>query len=354
MSDDIWVLGATGRSGRVIAALLHKASVPLVLAGRDRDRLAATAAEIGGDPRLVVGSLEQVLTEVTRQAPAVVVNTVGPFTTTAAQVARACPAGTHYVDIANEYPAVEAILALDRRAQAAGQTLVPGAGFGVLATESVALRVCADRPPAKRIRVDAMGAVASEDGTLGAALAGSIVEVMAFGGGHLHNGHLVRSRLTAGPQRLTTPGGEVLTTVGGPSGELLAAWRATGAETVVAASGLAPDNAVLRFVIPALSALLRIPPVNRFTVNRLARIPTKAQKLTRPSYAHARAEWASGEVREGWLRTGDGSDFTAAAAAEVAGRLRAGEGRPGAVTPGVLFGPELAEAAGAEFLMTGA
>jgi short subunit dehydrogenase-like uncharacterized protein len=352
MSDEIWILGATGRSGRVIAAMLHKAGVPVVLAGRDRDRLAAVATGIGGDPRLVVGPLDQVLAEAGRETPAVVVNTVGPFTTTAARVVRALPAGTHYVDIANEYPALEAVFALDRRAQAAGQTLVPGAGFGVLAAESVALRVCAGRPPAQRLRVDAMGAVGGEAGTIGAALAGSIVEVMAFGGGHLRDGRLVRSRLTADPQRLTTPGGEVLTTVCGPSGELLAAWRATGAETVVAASGLAPDNAVLRFVIPALSALLRIPAVNRFATDRIAAVKIKAQPRTRPSYAHARAEWATGEVREGWLRTGDGSDFTAAVAAEVATRLRRGEGRPGAHTPGTLFGAELAEAAGAEFIMS--
>lgn len=351
MSDEIWVLGATGRSGRLIAALLHKAGVPVVLAGRDRTRLAAAAAEIGGDPKLVVGELAEVLAEVGKQAPAVVVNTVGPFTATAARVARALPAGTHYVDIANEYPAVEAILALDRKAQAAGQVLVAGAGFGVLATESVALKVCADRPPAKRLRVNALAAVAGETGTVGAALAGSIVEVLTFGGGYLHNGRLVRARLASDPMRLTTPDGHAMTTVTGPSGELLAAWRASGAETVVVGSGLVPTNPVLAYVLPAIRALLRVPAVGRFAANRLAGVTVKASERTRPSYAHARAEWATGEVREGWLRTGDGGDFTAAAAAEVAHRLQRGEGRPGAHTPGTLFGPQLAEAAGAEWVM---
>jgi hypothetical protein len=42
-------------------------------------------------------------------------------------------------------------------------------------------------------------------------------------------------------------------------------------------------------------------------------------------------------------------DFTVAAAAEVAARLARGEGRPGAYTPGALFGPDLAEAAGGAF-----
>jgi hypothetical protein len=177
------------------------------------------------------------------------------------------------------------------------------------------------------------------------------VEVLAHGGGEVRSGRLVRAPLAGDPVRLTTPGGDVLTTVAGPSGDLLGAWRASGADTVVAASSIVPDSAVLRFLLPAVSALLRTSPVNRFATTRLARVPTKARELARPSYGHARVEWSSGEVREAWLRTGDGSNFTAAVAAEVARRLRSGEGRPGAHTPGALFGPELAEAAGAELII---
>ena len=54
---------------------------------------------------------------------------------------------------------------------------------------------------------------------------------------------------------------------------------------------------------------------------------------------------------EGWLRAGDGMAFTASVAAEVTGRLLRGEGRPGSHTPGTLFGPELAEAVGGEFIV---
>jgi hypothetical protein len=43
-------------------------------------------------------------------------------------------------------------------------------------------------------------------------------------------------------------------------------------------------------------------------------------------------------------------DFTIAVASEVAMRLARGEGRPGAFTPGELFGTELAIAAGGTFV----
>lgn len=91
MSDAAWILGAAGRVGHAVAARLHEAGLPLVLAGRDRDRLARLADELGGAPRLVTGPLGELLPQLTRDAPAVVINTVGPFTATAAEVARACP-----------------------------------------------------------------------------------------------------------------------------------------------------------------------------------------------------------------------------------------------------------------------
>ena len=71
----------------------------------------------------------------------------------------------------------------------------------------------------------------------------------------------------------------------------------------------------------------------------------------RHSWAHARAEWSSGTLREGWLRVGDGMDFTVGVIVEVTHRLHKGEGRPGAYTPGALFGPALAEAAGGTFMI---
>ncbi len=100
--------------------------------------------------------------------------------------------------------------------------------------------------------------------------------------------------------------------------------------------------------------MLRLPGLAGFATRRLARITTTtAKERPRPSsWARALVEWPSGRVREGWLRTGEGMTFTAGAVTEVAQRLAKGEGRPGAFTPARLFGPEVALAAGAEFVFT--
>ena len=137
-TGEIWILGATGRIGRAVAARLAGMEVTPVLVGRDPDRLAAVAAGI--DDRagiVVVRSPEEAAAEITRRQPAVVINTIGPFARTAVPIARACLPGGHYVDLALDVAAVSALLGLHEEAITAGSTLITGTGFGVLATEAI-------------------------------------------------------------------------------------------------------------------------------------------------------------------------------------------------------------------------
>jgi short subunit dehydrogenase-like uncharacterized protein len=89
MENEVWILGGTGRSGRAITAELLARGVSPVLAGRDAVRL-KDAARSGGGRTVVAGSVDGIAAEIRRQRPAVVINTIGPFTTTAVPIARAC------------------------------------------------------------------------------------------------------------------------------------------------------------------------------------------------------------------------------------------------------------------------
>lgn len=227
-----------------------------------------------------------------------------------------------------------------------------GAGFGVLATESVVLRLCDGQPPPTQVRIDAIPALALEAGVIGDALGATIVEVIRGGGRQVRDGALVPSRSASDPLVLTTPDGDVVRTGSGANGELIAAWRASGAGSVVAATTAAPSNALVRLLLPGVTGLLRVPGVSRLATRGLARVPLRASERARTSsWAHARVQWPSGAVREGWLRLGDAAEFTASVAAEVTRRLLQGEGRPGAHTPGALFGAALAEVAGGTFTL---
>lgn len=346
----IWVLGATGRSGRGIARRLHESGHPVVLAGRDADRTAAVAAGLGG-AGVASGSLESLLTQLRAAAPAVVVNTIGPFARTSVPVIEACPPGTHYVDIGNELPGVQAVLAGHERAVAEGRTVVTGAGFGVLATESVVLRLCQGRSAPARLRVDAIPSLATEEGVIGAALAGSMLDSAPEGGRRVARGRLVRFPVAGARARLTTPAGDRVTTAALPTGDLLAAWRASDADWVVAATSAIPSGPAVRAVFPVLSMLLRSSALRRFAIGRVARIPLhQRERTTAFSWGHAWADWDDGTSREAWLRLGDAQQFTEEATAEVARRLLEREAQAGAYTPGALFGPSLATDLGAQFV----
>jgi short subunit dehydrogenase-like uncharacterized protein len=360
MSNEVWILGGAGRSGRAIAAELLARGITPVLTGRDTSRLEEAVARAGGGRPLVAASVTDLTRRIGQQHPAVVINTIGPFTTTAAPIAEACLAdgGSDYVDLANDVAAVSALLALDDQARAASRTLITGGGFGVTATESVVVKLCQDRPRPVTVRVDMIPSLATEAGPVGAALAGTILDGLPGvpGGGRYQGRRYRDGRLAPAPvagdvARLTLPDGTEVTTAGMPLGELIAAQRASGAPDVLSASSEAPSAPLIRAALPVVFALLQLAPIRQFAKHRLAKVQLKAHDRPRAhSYGHAAITWADGSTTEGWLRLGDAQTFTGAVPAEIARRLLNGDGRPGAWTPAALFGPALAEACGADYL----
>ncbi len=354
LTKDVWILGATGRVGRAMTTRLIESNIVPVLIGRDRERLNQLTANFDKELQILVASSpEEIAAEIRRQRPALVVNTIGPFTETTALIARACLPSSHYIDLANDVISVSALLNLHEEAVAAGCTLVTGAGFGVLATESVVLKLCQDHPAPDRVRTDALASVALEEGVFGEALAATIIDGLPYGGRYYKNGHLVRNQVGSSLADITLPDGSHVTTASVPFGELVAAQRASKAPYVLAASSEIPTGPAVRAILPFAMALSHIKPLRAFAKHRLARLKISARKRPREySWGHASVQWSDGTNQEGWLRVGEGMDFTAAVATEVTQRLLKGEGRPGSYTPGALFGPELAEAVGGEFIIT--
>jgi short subunit dehydrogenase-like uncharacterized protein len=358
MTDEVWILGGTGRSGRAIATELIRRGVTPTLVGRDAARLAAAAAESGPAEVVVAGSVAEAAAEIRRRRPAVVLNTIGPFTATAGPIIEACLPASHYADLANDVAGVSVVLGRNDAATAAGRTLVTGAGFGVTATESVVVTLCEGRPRPEHVRVDMVPSLDLAAGRLGEALAGTILEGLPgveggrrYGGRRYRAGKLAPAPLAGEVIRLTLPDGDTVTTASMPLGELMAAQRASGAPSVIAASSEAPASPMVRAILPPATALLNLSPVRAFAIRRLAAVEFRARKRPREfSWGHAAVRWPDGSTAEGWLRVGEAQSFTGAVPAEVATRLLAGEGKPGAHFPAALFGPSLAEACGGEYV----
>lgn len=214
------------------------------------------------------------------------------------------------------------------------------------------MKLCQDRPTPDRVRTDALASVATEAGVLGEAVASTIIEGLPYGGRYYKNGHLVRNRVGSSLITITLPNGSRVTSASVPSGELVAAQRASGAPYVLAASSEIPTGPAVRAMLPFAMALFHIKPLRTLAKRRLASVKISERERPREhSWGHASIHWPDGTHQEGWLRLGEAYEFTAAVAAEVAERLLKGEGRPGSYTPGALFGPQLAEAVGGEFLL---
>lgn len=351
--EEIWILGASGRIGSAVTANLAAEGLKPVLVGRESnsDRLRKTAADLGS--RVVIANgIDGIAAEITRQRPAVVFNGMGNYAETAPVIARACMPGGHYLDLAADLTAVPRLLDLGQEAEQAGSTLVTGSGFGVLATEAVVIKLCEDRPAPAAVRVDALASVSLSAGVVGAAFAASMIDMFATGGRRYTEGRMVTSRLGADLRNLTLPDGEQAKSAGAPTAELLAAHRASNAPSVTVTTGMAPTSRAVRAVAPLVGKLLSIEPLRRFALGRMAKAKMKESPAPRRhSWGHAVVTWADGTRREGWLRADDGMAYTASVAASVAARLARGEGRPGAYTPGALFGAGLAEQAGGQFLL---
>jgi short subunit dehydrogenase-like uncharacterized protein len=310
------VLGASGTMGQLIAREAARRGLHVVLAGRRADQLidlGNTLPSGQAHAALVDIGDHATLEPVIRQAD-VVLNTVGPFSRFAVPIVSAClQARTPYVDLANELSAVRALLDRDGEARRQGVQLVTGAGFGVVATETLALMLSQASPrPLASVQVAAAPAVALTS----SGVQQTIADSLAHGSPRYVDGRLV--------VRATGEGATTLQFVNGPRraipapvGDLIAAQRATGAPNVVAYAALRGELSVA---------------------------PDQVKDLR--SVAMAVGCSVDGAQLEFDLSFGEGSGASAAIAVEVAVRTLANS-QPGAWTPGQLYGSELALACGA-------
>ena len=199
-----WMIyGAAGYTGSLLAKHARERGHQPVLAGRNAPALAALAEQLGlqhrelslDDPAALSTALDGVN---------LVLNAAGPFLDTAAPLAEAClRSGAHYLDIGNELQAFRALYDLDQRAQDAGVTIIPGVGFGVIATNCLARYVSDAVGGADRLEVASRAAVARA----GPGVAASRSENLPFGGWIRRAGHLESLPLGSGIITITFPDG---------------------------------------------------------------------------------------------------------------------------------------------------
>ena len=109
MTERLMIYGATGYTGKLVAAEAVRCGVEVVLAGRNTKKLKAVAERLGSPFQTIAledaNGLRAALKDV-----AAVLHVAGPFSQTAAPMVEACLATrTHYLDVTGEIDVFEAI-----------------------------------------------------------------------------------------------------------------------------------------------------------------------------------------------------------------------------------------------------
>jgi len=144
----ILVYGASGFTGRLVAAELRRLGLPVRLSGRDRARLQAVAKEIGGAEVAAAPVHDAGALAAAARGATVVVSCAGPFLRVGEPVVRAAiDAGAHYLDTTGEQAFLRDVLErFDSAARRAGVAVVPSCGFEIALGDYLAARAAARVP----------------------------------------------------------------------------------------------------------------------------------------------------------------------------------------------------------------
>jgi short subunit dehydrogenase-like uncharacterized protein len=330
MSPPLLVYGAYGYTGALVARAVAERGLPLVLGGRDSERLAALGRELSCPWRAFPLTDPEALRRGIEDAAAVI-HCAGPFAQTYRPMAEAClEARVHYLDITGEIPVFQGLARMGPHAERAGVMLLPGAGFDVVPTDCLAAHLAGRLPGAVRLTLAFEGGTQLSIGTARTMTRPTPGRPAPRGSG-------------AAFRRIDLGGGPVLTAAI-PWGDVFTAPHTTGIADVTVYAAVSG----LRWAVAGAAALaartLRTPAVQE-TAARLIAGGTSGPDLAARGRAGTRV-WGEVVDRDGRravsrLRAPNAYTVTAYAAVEIASRVVTGDVHPGWQTPASAYGPEL-------------
>ncbi len=149
---DVLIYGANGYMGKLCAEELVKQGIQPILAGRS-DAVSEIAKTLNCPASVFDLENENEIVQ-QHQDISLVINLAGPFQKTQKPLVAACLVShCHYIDIAGEVDEMRSVFAFDNAAQDAGIMLMPGAGFGVVPTDIVAVMAKEHLPDASTLTI---------------------------------------------------------------------------------------------------------------------------------------------------------------------------------------------------------
>jgi short subunit dehydrogenase-like uncharacterized protein len=339
MNDNFLIYGSYGYTGDLIAREAMQRGLRPILAGRDPQRLAQQAAELG--LQHVAFSLDDTNTmDLALQQVKVVLHCAGPFSRTARPMVDGCLRnGVHYLDITGEIAVFEALARRGAEAQAAGVMLLPGAGFDVVPSDCLAAHLKRRLPTADRLALGIRGLGSGMSrGTLttGAESLGGATWVRRDGRlVELPPGSLARA-INFGR------GMESCAAIGW--GDVATAFYSTGIPNVEVYFAVPPAMRWGMRAMGYLGPLLRSRPAQaalKAAIQRQPPGPNAEQRARGRSLLWGEVLDPAGQRRVSRLSTPEGYTLTVLSSLAMVEKALAGQATPGFRTPSLAYGPDL-------------
>lgn len=309
------IYGAAGYTGRMAAERAKALGLDFEIAGRNAKRLESLAAQLDVPYRVfdtqdAEGSLSGI---------SVLLNFAGPFAQTAEPLMHACiKAGVHYLDIAAEINTYRMAEELGAEAAANHVMLLPGVGWDVVPTDSLAVHV------AKRaVKPVALSIALQVPGSMSRGSAMSVSEIIGAGVLARVDGELVATP-DAAPRLFDFGEGPVLCA---PLsfGDLVTGWLSTGIRNIAMFVHISGDG------------------FPEGDLSQLPDGPTPEQRAAHRARAVVEVTGADGATVRSMIETVNGYSYTPLAAVEASRRVLNGERKLGFATPANVFGGGFAE-----------
>ena len=323
--------GATGFTGRLVAARAVELGMQPVLAGRNAKALAALAQSLLL-PHAVFALDDAATMDAALEETALVLNCAGPFSKTAIPMVEGClRARRHYVDITGEIEVFEKIFERHSAATAAGITLLPGAGFDVVPSDCLARHLKKRLPSATKLTLAFRANTKLSPGT-----ARTLLERMHEPGMVRRGGVLTPIPAGSLHRDIDAGHGDRFPAMSIPWGDLATAWRSTRIPDIetFAATTSATRLGLRLSRVPVVASLLRA--FIRFSSTG----PSASLRRTGRSLLWGEVSDAGGRKAATRMETPEPYALTVEAALAAVKKLLAGDAATGAQTPAMAFGSE--------------
>jgi short subunit dehydrogenase-like uncharacterized protein len=338
MASGFMLYGSTGFVGRVMARMAVERGLPLIVAGRNAEKVETQAARLGveglafslDDPAAMERALARVVA---------VLNCAGPYIHTAIPMVAAClRTGTHYLDITGEIPVLEALAACDAEARTRQVMLLPAVGFDVLPTDCLALYLKQRLPSATRLALAFHGRGPSRfpPGSLNTLLE----TIIPYGFKLRRDG-----RLEPFPRKLKTRWidfgrGPVEATLF-PWADAFTAYYSTQIPNIENYVVISAEMRRMLELVLRLRSLFRLAAIRRFLRSQIKSGSTAEERLRTQTSVWGEVTDAQGRTTAARLHGPEGSViWTSLAALAVVEQVLAGDAPPGFQTPALAYGAD--------------